>query len=124
MLAAAALTALTGCASDRAGLGGSSPQPQPQPATAPTDMAGRWTLTAVGGSACSMGFSGGPTAEGTIRPEGGCPGDFYTSRHWTFEQGTLVIRDHNRTPLGQLRMASPQGFEGQSAAGQMLTLTR
>jgi hypothetical protein len=126
MLAAAALTALTGCASERGTFGSASPSPQAPPRVAPppTDMAGRWTLSAVGGSACGISFSGGPAAEGTIRPEGGCPGDFYTSRRWTFEESTLVIRDHNSTPLGTLRMTSPQSFEGQSAGGQPLTLTR
>lgn len=86
-------------------------------------MSGRWQL-AAGGNACNMNFSGGQSPEGAIRPEGGCPGNFYTSRRWTFEQGALVIRDHNSEPLGNLRSVSPQAFEGQSAAGVPLTLTR
>ena len=35
-----------------------------------------------------------PGNMGAIAPEGGCPGNFYTSRKWTIEQGSLVIRDH------------------------------
>jgi hypothetical protein len=126
LIAVAALTALTGCMSERMSLGSASPTPQaaPPPAAPPTDLAGRWRLSAVGGSGCAMSFSGGPAAEGTIRPEGGCPGEFYTSRRWTFEQATLVIRDHNSAPLGQFRMVSPEIFEGQSTAGQALTLNR
>ncbi len=44
-----------------------------------------------------------PTAvEGTIAPEGGCPGKFYTSRKWTYDQAGLTLRDHNGQPLAQL----------------------
>ena len=128
ILAIAVLTALAACTSERGSFrhGGGAPPPQAAPALTPppTDMAGRWTLSAVGGSTCGIGLSGGQAAEGTIRPEGGCPGDFYTARRWTFEGGSLVIRDHNSTPLGNLRMASPNSFQGQSSAGQQLTLTR
>ena len=63
-------------------------------------------------------------AEGTIAPEGGCPGNFYTSRKWTFEQGALVIRDHNGQPLGQLGLGAPGRFDGKAANGQPVTLTR
>ena len=55
--------------------------------------------------------------EGTIAPEGGCPGNFYTSRKWTFEQGALVIRDHNGQPLAQLALAGPGRFEGKATNG-------
>ena len=41
-------------------------------------------------------------ADGTIAPEGGCPGKFYTSRKWTYDQAGLTIRDHNGQPLAQL----------------------
>ena len=62
--------------------------------------------------------------EGTIAPEGGCPGNFYTSRKWTFEQGSLVIRDHNGQPLGQLAQAAPGRFDGKATNGQQVLLSR
>jgi hypothetical protein len=70
-----------------------------------------------------MNFGAGE-AEGTIAPEGGCPGNFYTSRKWTFEQGSLVIRDHNGQPLGQLALAAPGRFDGKATTGQPVVLTR
>ncbi len=86
-------------------------------------MAGRWQLAAAGASQCVMNFGATPDAgEGTIAPEGGCPGNFFTSRKWTFEQGSLVIRDHNGQPLGQLALASPGRFDGKAANGQQVTL--
>jgi hypothetical protein len=91
----------------------------------PEPMAGRWQLAAVGASQCVMNFGATPDAgEGTIAPEGGCPGNFFTSRKWTFEQGSLVIRDHNGQPLGQLALASPGRFDGKAANGQQVTLNR
>jgi hypothetical protein len=72
-----------------------------------------------------MTFNGTPgTGEGTIAPEGGCPGNFYTSRRWTFENGSLVMRDHNGKPLGELTLASRGRFDGKATSGQQLTLTR
>jgi len=53
----------------------------------------------------------------TIAPEGGCPGNFYTSRKWTFEQDALVIRDHNGQPLGQLALAAPAASTARRRAG-------
>jgi hypothetical protein len=61
--------------------------------------------------------------EGTIAPAGGCPGNFFTSRKWTFEQGKLIIRDHKGEPLAQLSLAADH-FEGQGANGTALTLSR
>jgi hypothetical protein len=86
-------------------------------------MDGRWVFSASAGGSCGMNFGGGP-GEGTIAPEGGCPDRFFTSRKWTFEQGTLVIRDHNGRPLAQLAVATPDRFEGQSATGPGVTLSR
>jgi len=91
----------------------------------PEPMAGRWQLAAAGSNPCVMNFGGAPgEGEGTIAPEGGCPGNFYTSRKWTFEQSSLVIRDHNGQPLGQLALASPGRFDGKAASGLQLTLNR
>lgn len=115
--------ALAGCAGEQA----ITARRQPVRATAPPPepMAGRWQLAAAGASQCNMTFGGTPdTGEGTIAPEGGCPGNFYTSRKWTFEQGSLVIRDHNSAPLGQLALASPGRFDGKATNGQQVTLTR
>jgi hypothetical protein len=118
--AAAALTLLAACAGDRgagsasAGMSAASPLPA---------MDGRWVFSSATGGKCNMNFGGG-TGEGTIAPEGGCPDRFFTSRKWTFEQGALVIRDHNGRPLAQLAVSAPDRFEGQAAAGPGVTLTR
>src|SRR5438477_6954773 len=115
--------ALAGCASGPA-VTGTTPSGTPYGAP-PEPMAGRWQLAAVGASQCNMNFGGTPEAgEGTIAPEGGCPGNFYTSRKWTFEQGSLIIRDHNGQPLGQLAVAAPGRFDGKATNGQPVTLTR
>jgi hypothetical protein len=93
-------------------------------AMAPAEMAGRWMLASPGRGQCAMIF-GGPagSAEGSIAPEGGCPGKFFTSRKWTYEQNGLVIRDHNGEPLAQFSMAAGN-FDGQAASGEPVTLTR
>jgi hypothetical protein len=90
-------------------------------------MAGRWTLAATAGAACGMNFGAAAAgaAEGTIAPEGGCPGDFFTSRKWTFEPAGLVIRDHTGKPLAQLASAGGSRFEGRASDGAMtVTLSR
>jgi hypothetical protein len=112
--------ALAGCAGEQA-LTGTT---MVHPGAPPEPMAGRWVL-ASGPSQCGMNFGGTPEAsEGTIAPEGGCPGNFYTSRKWTFEQGSLVVRDHNGAPLGQLALAGPGRFEGKATNGVQVTLAR
>jgi hypothetical protein len=120
---AVAALALAGCASETAVTG--SPASATRHSAPPEPMGGRWQLAAPGVSQCAMTF--GTTAaegEGTIAPEGGCPGNFYTSRKWTFEQGSLVIRDHNGQPLGQLAQAAPGRFDGKATNGQQVLLTR
>jgi hypothetical protein len=88
-------------------------------------MGGRWQLSAPGQSQCAMTFNAGTAeGEGTIAPEGGCPGNFYTSRKWTFDQTGLVLRDHNGQPLAQLALAGPGRFEGKATAGATITLAR
>ena len=92
---------------------------------APINMAGRWTLTSPGGGTCAMNFGGTPgAAEGTIAPEGGCPGNFFTSRKWVFEDTGLLIRDHTGQPLAQLGFAPPSRFDGQATTGQPVSLAR
>ena len=117
-----AALALGGCASEtvvNAPAGGTRYGAPPEP------MGGRWQLAAPGVSQCAMTFGTAQSeGEGTIAPEGGCPGNFYTSRKWTFEQGSLVIRDHNGQPLGQLAQAAPGRFDGKATNGQQVLLSR
>ena len=87
------------------------------PASQAPEMNGRWVLSSTAGGVCAMNFSTAGANDGTIRPEGGCPGKFFTSRKWTYEGTSLVIRNHNSEPLGQLSTVAPGRFEGQMAAG-------
>jgi Protease inhibitor Inh len=88
------------------------------------DMAGRWFLAAPDAPPCGMNFGGAPGAQqGTVTPDGGCPGNFFTSRRWTLEQGALVIGDHENKPLAHLTFAGGR-FEGQADAGMAVTLSR
>ena len=61
-------------------------------------------------------------APGTIAPEGGCPGNFFTSRKWTYERSALIIRDHKGEVLAELAFAGGR-FEGQGS-GAALSLSR
>ena len=91
----------------------------------PVNMAGRWTLSSPGSGTCAMNFGGPPGAmEGTIAPEGGCPGNFFTSRKWVFEDAGLMIRDHTGQPLAQLAFDPTGRFDGQATTGQPVNLTR
>lgn len=127
-----AALALPACATDRF----TADQPEPQSAgrvpggppgpvqRPPVEMAGRWTLSSPGRGQCAMTFAGAPgLPEGTIAPEGGCPGQFFTSRKWTFETGGLVIRNHNSEPLAALTLAG-SGFNGQASNGEAVNLVR
>jgi hypothetical protein len=109
---------LAGCA----GTGGLLPGVEDKPPAPKVDMAGRWLVITPNAPSCGMIFSAGADG-GTIKPEGGCPGDFFTSRHWAFEQDDLVIRDHNSEALAQLRFAGGR-FEGKSAKGLQVTIAR
>lgn len=94
--------------------------PVPQP-----DMMGRWHLAVQGTSPCAMNFAGPAGGrDGTIAPEGGCPGRFFTSRQWAFEQNAVVIRNHAGEMLAQLSVAEPVRLVGQTAAGEQVSLTR
>ena len=120
-LAFVAFAALAACASN--------PPPEPQVAAAPPpppplDLAGRWKLAAAAGGACFMHFGNSPGAvQGTVAPEGGCPGNFFTSRKWTFEHSALIIRDHKGEPLAQLSFSDGR-FAGQATNGGALSLSR
>ena len=116
-----AVVTLAGCAGDNLSLGGSTPAAPPVPQL---NMAGRWMLAAPNAPACGMTFRAAANArEGAIAPEGGCPGNFFTSRHWEFEQNKLVIRDHNSEPLAELTFANGR-FEGKAVNGTPITLSR
>jgi hypothetical protein len=125
-----AFATLAGCASSRTepppeAAVAPPPAPSPPPPTPPpVDLTGRWRLTAAGSGACFMNFGDAPgAAQGTIAPEGGCPGNFYTSRKWTFEHGALIMRDHKGEPLGELSFANGR-FEGQQTVGGAWSLAR
>lgn len=121
---------LSGCAGERmsGGLFASSSQQEPVYTGSirpQTDMNGRWTLVSPGRGQCTMNFHSGPgTPNGGIAPEGGCPGNFFTTRNWNFEQAGLILRDHTGQPLGQLSAAGNARFDGRSVAGEPITLYR
>ena len=120
------LLAVAGCSGasmDR--LGSSAPEPVASPGAPPINMAGRWLLSSPGRGQCHMTFgAAAPTAvDGTIAPEGGCPGKFFTSRKWTYDQAGLTMRDHNGQPLAQLANEGP-GFQGKATGGEPLSLLR
>ena len=92
------------------------------------NITGRWTLTSPNRGQCKMTFTGTggvKATEGAIAPEGGCPGNFYTSRKWALEQGNVIIRDHNDETLAQL---TPNGtgwwFDGHATTGEPIMLAR
>src|SRR5580704_7207742 len=129
--AAAALliiAAAGGCAGNRAEpppeAAVAPPPPPPPPSPPPIDLTGRWRLTAAGSGGCFMNFGHAPAAaQGTIAPEGGCPGNFFTSRKWTFEHGALIMRNHKDEPLAQLSFSGGR-FEGHETGGAALSLSR
>jgi protease inhibitor Inh len=101
----------------------SAPPAPPPPQPPPIDVAGRWRLVAASG-ACLMTLGATPgAAEGTIAPAGGCPGNFFTSRKWTFEHDMLIIRDHKSETLAELSFSAGR-FQGQATGGGSITLTR
>jgi hypothetical protein len=113
-----------GCSGAPFGDTGSSGAPvAAAPAGPPVNMAGRWRLVSANGGACGMTFTAA-AGEGTIAPEGGCPANFFTSRHWVFEQRALVIQDHTRKPLIALKQNAAGRFEGELANREVIWLER
>ena len=96
----------------------------PQPMAPPSAMAGRWRFSSAGRQ-CNMTFgaANAQAPEGTIAPEGGCPGKFYMSRKWTYDQAGLTMRDHNGQPLAQLSGGGSQ-FDGKATSGEPAALSR
>ena len=132
---AAALLApfvLAACASGPSGFADpfasrtAQPTPPPEPAAPAVAMNGRWMLASTNGAMCGMNFTSAPEGtSGKIAPEGGCPGRFFTSRQWRFEQGGLLILDHKEQPLAQLASSEPPGsFQGRARSGISVSLTR
>lgn len=97
--------------------------PPPPPAV---DMSGRWRLISLRGQSCAMTFTpeGTEGTAGTIKPEGGCPGNFYTSRRWVYDQGSLVIQDHNRKQLAAMKQNPSGSFDVELSNRDMLRLER
>jgi hypothetical protein len=115
-----AMLLLAGCAGGQLALGG----PPEAPRAPAVNMAGHWMLATPGAPACGVNFVAAPGAkEGTVAPEGGCPGNFFMSRHWTLEKDALTITDHEYRPLAQLKLANGR-FSGKSTAGAAVTLAR
>jgi hypothetical protein len=108
---------LAGCAGQGFSFGGKPQQPE-------ATMAGRWIMAAPNAPTCGMNFSGPAGARsGNVSPEGGCPGNFFLSRHWLLEADVLVIDDTDNNALARLT-STGGGFEGQSTAGLPVSLTR
>jgi Protease inhibitor Inh len=115
-----AVLTLTACAGEQLSLGSSAPEAAPVDAS----MTGRWVLSAPDAPSCGLEFGGAPDArKGSVAPDGGCPGNFYTSRRWAIEGGTLTITGNENQLLAQFKVAGSR-FEGQSAAGMPVALAR
>jgi Protease inhibitor Inh len=102
-----------------------APPPPAPPAPPPVDLAGKWKLSAAGAGGCFVTLGNTPNTvnTGTIAPAGGCPGNFFTSRKWSFEDNLLNIRDHKGNVLAQLSFADG-GFNGKDTAGGAIILVR
>jgi len=113
---------VTGCAGEPTQLGPA--QTTATPRLDSVNMYGRWKLAAPNAPSCGMRFESASEAnKGTVKPEGGCPGKFFTSRHWTLSAGQLTISNHKQVPLAQMKLSQGQ-FAGKSTAGMPVTLSR
>jgi len=121
--------ALAGCNTDGLGSGGTNSGAASnsfsQPVAPPVPLAGRWQFSSPGRGQCNMTFgsANAAAAEGTIAPEGGCPGKFYMSRKWTYDQNGLTMRDHNGQTLALLAGEGGR-FDGKAASGEQVALSR
>lgn len=121
-----AALALAACNTDGLGGGansGASPNSFSQPSAPPVPIAGRWQFSSPGRGQCNMTFgaANAGAAEGTIAPEGGCPGKFYMSRKWSYDQNGLTMRDHNGQTLALLAGEGGR-FDGKAASGKSVAL--
>jgi hypothetical protein len=117
-LAFVACILAAGCTGDMR----SATAPAAAPAAPPVDMAGR--LVSASGRTCAMTFTAAAAGDGSIAPEGGCAANFYTSRRWVLEQGSLLIQDHKLKPLMVMKQNAAGGFEGELANGEVIRLER
>jgi predicted small secreted protein len=122
-----AALALAACNTDGLGGGansGASPNSFSQPSAPPVPVAGRWLFSSPGRGQCNMTFgaANAAAAEGTIAPEGGCPGKFYMSRKWSYDQNGLTMRDHNGQTLALLAGEGGR-FDGKAASGESVALS-
>jgi hypothetical protein len=121
------MLALAACNTDGIGSAGSgtSSAGLSSPAAPPTAIAGRWLFSSPSRGQCNMTFGAANVAasDGTIAPEGGCPGKFYMSRKWTYDQDGLTMRDHNGQPLAQLSGTGGR-FDGKATTGEPVALAR
>jgi Protease inhibitor Inh len=101
-------------------------QKKDEPPPIVVSMAGRWMLSSANRGQCGMNFSGATKAtEGAIAPEGGCPGNFFTSRSWALEENKVIIRDHKGEQLAILMpVGTGRWFEGQTSSGERVMLAR
>jgi hypothetical protein len=113
-----------GAAPEQAAAPPAPPPAPPPPPPPPIDLSGKWRLSMAGGGACLVTFGDTPgTAEGSIAPAGGCPGNFFTSRKWTYERDTLIVYDHKGEILARLSFSAGR-FEGQAVGGGEISLAR
>jgi hypothetical protein len=110
------LPALAGCA-------GGLPGALTESDGAKFSLGGRWMLAAPSGPPCGVTLAENSPSQGRITPDGGCPGAFFRSRRWAFEQNTLTIKDDADEPLGRLTFDGTQ-FQGSAVTGTPLRLTR
>jgi len=126
LLLAGMLALLTGgCAGDQLATGAAQPAAAAAAATArPDTMTGRWILAAPNAPTCGLNFTGAPAArEGRLAPEGGCPERFFLARRWALNDQALIVGDDDNTLLADFSFANGR-FEGRSAAGVSLSLSR
>ena len=71
----------------------------------------------------TFGSANATATEGAIAPAGGCPGKFFTSRKWIYDQAGLTIRDHKGQPLAQLS-GDGASFQGKATSGEPVILAR
>jgi hypothetical protein len=108
---------LTGCAGERVPLESTYTQKD-------LTIPGRWTLSTANAPTCGLQFGGAASGRtGSVSPDGGCPGKFYTSRRWSMDDGAITITDAENQPLAHFRLVGDR-YEGQSTSGTPMTLSR
>jgi hypothetical protein len=108
---------LTGCAGERVALESASTQKD-------LTIPGRWILSTANAPTCGLEFGGAASGHtGSVSPDVGCPGKFYTSRRWSVDEGAITITDAENQPLARFRLVGDR-YEGQSMTGTLMTLSR